>query len=155
MGEESHLNKLEKSAILLRGLRIVLSSISRSDRAIMTRLQLHDHDLVYDHFTVSLPQGRGVVGDDHELGLALTKGLQRLLVAQNVFAGLHHQSQPGVDGLRGLLLFLLCTHFNLKNHERLKHARLSDSGTKGKRRKRKLSSCHTKTRADVIAYLIL
>ena len=67
------------------------------------------------HFTVSLPQGRGVAGDDDELGLALAEGLQGLLVAQDVLAGLHHQGEPGVDGLGRLLLLLLGTHLRRKS----------------------------------------
>ena len=52
----------------------------------------------------SLPEGWGVVGDDNELGFALTQCLQGLLVAQEVLARLHHQSQPGIDVLRRLFL---------------------------------------------------
>jgi hypothetical protein len=39
-----------------------------------------------------------VVGDDDQLCLSLTEGLQSLLVAEAEFAGLHHQSQAGIDG---------------------------------------------------------
>ena len=51
-----------------------------------------------------LPEGWGVVGDDDKLGFALTQRLQGLLVAQEVLARLHHQSQPGIDVLRRLFL---------------------------------------------------
>lgn len=52
------------------------------------------------------PQGGRVAGDEHQFGLALAQGLQGLLVAQAVFAGLHHQRQTGVGALQSLLLFL-------------------------------------------------
>lgn len=41
---------------------------------------------------------RSVVGDDDQLSLSLTQGLEGLLVAEAELAGLHHQSQAGVDG---------------------------------------------------------
>lgn len=45
------------------------------------------------------PQVWGVVGDDDQLSLALTKGLQGLFVAQAILSRFHDQSQAGVDGL--------------------------------------------------------
>ncbi len=57
-----------------------------------------------------LPERRCVVGDDDELGLALPEGLERLLVAQHVLAGLHDEGQARVDGLGRLLLLLLRNH---------------------------------------------
>ena len=41
----------------------------------------------------------------------LPQGFQGLLVAEHVLAGLHDQGQPRVDGLVGLLNFLLGAHF--------------------------------------------
>jgi hypothetical protein len=56
-----------------------------------------------------LPEGRGVVGDDDELRLSHAQTLERLLVAEDVLARLHHEGQPRVDRLYGLLR-LLCGH---------------------------------------------
>ena len=55
------------------------------------------------YFSVS-PKGRGVAGNDNKLSFAQPKLLQGLLVAKAVFARLHHQGKPGVDGLQSLLL---------------------------------------------------
>lgn len=50
------------------------------------------------------PQSRGVAGDEHQFSLALTQGLQSLLVTQAVFAGFHYQSQTGIGALQSLFL---------------------------------------------------
>lgn len=50
------------------------------------------------------PQGGGVAGDEHQFSLALTQGLQCLLVTQAVFAGFHHQSQTSIGALQSLFL---------------------------------------------------
>lgn len=49
------------------------------------------------------PDGRAVVGDDHQLGLAHAQRLEAGLVAQRVLARLHDQSQTAVDALLALL----------------------------------------------------
>ena len=50
------------------------------------------------------PEGRSVVGHEDELGLAVTQGLEGLLVAEHVLATLHDKSQARVDALDSLLL---------------------------------------------------
>lgn len=60
-----------------------------------------EHGVVLD---LGAAEGRAVRGDDDQLRLALTQGLQGGLVAQAVLAALHDQSQAGVDSLGGLLL---------------------------------------------------
>lgn len=50
------------------------------------------------------PQSRGVAGDEHQFGLALTQGLQSLLVTQAVFTGFHHQRQTRIGALQSLFL---------------------------------------------------
>lgn len=52
-----------------------------------------------------LPEMGSVVGNDDQLGLALAEGLQGLLVAQAVLAGLHDQSQTSIDALQSLFLW--------------------------------------------------
>lgn len=51
-----------------------------------------------------LPESRAVVSQDNQLGFSLTDHLLGLLVAQDVFSALHHQLEPGVDGLHRLFL---------------------------------------------------
>jgi hypothetical protein len=48
---------------------------------------------------------RGVVGEEDELGLALTQRLQGLSVAQDVLARLDDQLESVVDALGVLFLF--------------------------------------------------
>ena len=60
---------------------------------------------------MNLPEWRSVVGDDDQLGLSLSEGLQSLLVAQLELAGLHDEGEPRVDGLHCLLDLLLGNHF--------------------------------------------
>ena len=51
-----------------------------------------------------LPEGRSVVGNDDQLSQASSEGLQCLLVAEHVLAGLHDKSQTGIDVVRCLFL---------------------------------------------------
>lgn len=57
-----------------------------------------------DRLAGSSPEGWAVVGQDNELGFALTDHLLGLFVAQDVFSTLHHQLETRVDGLHGLFL---------------------------------------------------
>jgi hypothetical protein len=59
------------------------------------------HGVVLD---LGAAEGRAVGGDEDQLGLALTQGLQGRLVPQAILAALHDQGQAGVDGLGGLFL---------------------------------------------------
>jgi len=60
------------------------------------------HGVVLD---LGRTDGGEVVGEEHKLGLAGAKGLERGLVAEGVLARLHHQRELGVDVLgTGLLL---------------------------------------------------
>ena len=58
-----------------------------------------------------LPEGRCVIGNDHQFGLSHSKSFEGLFVAQLIFAGLHNKGQSTVDGLNCLLLLLLNAHF--------------------------------------------
>ena len=72
---------------------------------------LGQHGVVLD---LGLAERGSVVGDDHQLALPIPQGLEGLLVAQAILAGLHHKRQPGVDGLIGLLVgFLGCNHLDV------------------------------------------
>ena len=51
-----------------------------------------------------LPQRWRVIGNDDQLGLALTKRLQCLAVPKHKLATLHHQSQARVNALNCLFL---------------------------------------------------
>ena len=53
-----------------------------------------------------LPQGRGVSGDDDELGLASSQALEGGLVAEGDLTGLHHKRKARVDGVGGSLVLL-------------------------------------------------
>ena len=53
-----------------------------------------------------LPQGRGVSGDDNELGLASSQALEGGLVAEGDLTGLHHKRKARVDGVGGSLVLL-------------------------------------------------
>jgi len=75
---------------------------------VVVHARLGEHRVVLN---LTLPQGRRVVGDDDELGLALAQRLERLAVAEHVLATLHHQRQPSVDALDRLLRFFLGNHF--------------------------------------------
>ena len=54
------------------------------------------HGVVLD---LGRTDGGEVVGEEHKLGLAGAKGLERGLVAEGVLARLHHQRELGVDVL--------------------------------------------------------
>merc|ERR1719175_73419 len=75
---------------------------------IVVDTSLGQHGIVLD---LRLAEWWCVVGNDHQLGLSTPQGFQGLLVAEHVLARLHDQGQPRVDGLVGLLNFLLGTHF--------------------------------------------
>jgi hypothetical protein len=70
---------------------------------------LAEHGVVLD---LRLAERGDVGGDDDELGLAVPEGLQGLLDAHDVLAGLHHKLKPAVDRLDGLLGLLL-HHFDV------------------------------------------
>lgn len=53
---------------------------------------------------VNLPEWWSVISNDNQLGFALAKGLQCLLVAKHIFATLHHKSQTRIDILNALFL---------------------------------------------------
>ena len=55
------------------------------------------------YFSAS-PKGGGVAGNDNKLSFAEAQLFQGLFVSEAVFAGLHHQGEPGVDRLQRLLL---------------------------------------------------
>ena len=61
---------------------------------------LGQHGVVLD---LRLAERRRVVGNDHQLALAVPQGFESLLVAEAILARLHHERQPGVDGFIGLL----------------------------------------------------
>merc|ERR1719420_1164502 len=72
---------------------------------------LGQHGVVLD---LGLTERGSVVGDDNQLALAVPQGLEGLLVAKNVLAGLHDQGESGIDRLIALLCgFLLCSHGKL------------------------------------------
>ena len=74
---------------------------------VVVHARLGQHGVVLD---LRLSEGRRVAGDDYQLGLAAPQRLEGLLVAQHVLAGLHHEGEPRIDGLVGLLLLLLSDH---------------------------------------------
>lgn len=55
-------------------------------------------------FDLGLPQGWAVVRDEHHLRARIPHAFDGGLVAKGSLAGLHHQLEPGVHGLDGLLL---------------------------------------------------
>ena len=61
---------------------------------------LSEHGVVL-HF--ALAERRRVVADDHQFALSVAQRLEGLFVAQHALAALHHEAQPRVDGLHGLL----------------------------------------------------
>ena len=65
---------------------------------------------------INIPQDRGVAGDDDKLSLAVTKGLQSLLVSENVLSGLGDHCQAGVDVFSILLLksYIKITYLTFK-----------------------------------------
>jgi len=83
----------------------------------MVDVGLGKHSIVLN---LRLAEGRAVVADDYELGLARSQSLKSGLVTQSVLARLHHKREARVDGfgaslsfLRhfvGLILFSACTH---------------------------------------------
>ena len=58
-----------------------------------------------------LPEGRSVVGNNDELGLAQSEAVEGLFVAQQALSGLHDEGQTRVDALVALLDLLLGSHF--------------------------------------------
>ena len=57
------------------------------------------------HFLIIyIPEGRGVWGDDDELGLSFTDSSHGLFAAQHVLATLHDKTELAVDALTGLFL---------------------------------------------------
>jgi len=69
---------------------------------------LSQHGVVLD---LRLAERWSVVGNDHQLALAVSQGLEGLLVSQDILAGLHDQGESGVDRLIALLGgFLLGSH---------------------------------------------
>lgn len=53
------------------------------------------HSTFFQHARKELlPQRWGVVGDDNQLSLALTKGFQSLLITQHKLATFHHKGKP-------------------------------------------------------------
>jgi hypothetical protein len=83
-----------------RGSRIVRKGLTSS---VVVHVGLRKHSVVLD---LRLAQGRAVVADDHELGLARSQRLECGLVAQGVLARLHHKREARVDGLGRCLSFL-------------------------------------------------
>ena len=76
---------------------------TRLTSGVVVNVGLGKHRVVLD---LRLAEGRAVVADDDELGLAGTQSLESRLVPQGVLAGLHHERQARVDGLRRCLSFL-------------------------------------------------
>merc|ERR1719265_2721663 len=62
---------------------------------------LSKHGVVFD---LAFAQGRAVVGNQNELGLALAQSFQRCFVSKGVLSTLHHKLKTGVDGIGSLLL---------------------------------------------------
>ncbi|EZA60518.1 hypothetical protein X777_14543, partial [Ooceraea biroi] len=50
------------------------------------------------------PQWWCIASNDDQLGFALTKGLQGLLITKNIFTRFHDKSQSGIDALLSLFL---------------------------------------------------
>merc|ERR550534_2954589 len=71
---------------------------------------LSQHGVVLD---LRLPEGRSVVGDDDELGLAQSEAVEGLFVAQQALSGLHDEGQARVDALVALLDLLLGSHCDM------------------------------------------
>ena len=57
-----------------------------------------------------LPEGRSVVSNDDELGLAQPETVKGLFVAKEALAGLHDKGETRVDALIALLDLLLGSH---------------------------------------------
>lgn len=77
----------------------------------MVDVALSKHRVVLE---LRLAEWGGVAGNDDQLGLSVSQGLEGRLVAENVLAGLHYQRQTGVDGVSGLLGLLgRCYHRNV------------------------------------------
>merc|ERR1712045_158626 len=68
---------------------------------------LGQHGVVLD---LRLPEGRSVVGNNDELGLAQPEAVEGLLVAQEALARLHDKGETRVDALIALLDLLLGSH---------------------------------------------
>lgn len=62
-----------------------------------------------------LAQGRAVAGDEHHLGAGAAHRLDGRLVSQRGLSGLHHQLEPGVHRLDGLLLLEKINQTDEKN----------------------------------------
>jgi len=54
-------------------------------------------------------EGRAVVGDEDELGAAVAEGLEGLLHAKDVLAGLDHKLQTGIEVVLSGSLLSLCS----------------------------------------------
>lgn len=65
----------------------------------MVHVGLGKHRVILD---LRLAEGRAVIADDDELGLARSQGLEGGLVAQGVLARLHHKREARVDGFGGV-----------------------------------------------------
>lgn len=80
-------------------------SASRAEVGVGARVvvdrALGEHREVLD---LRLAEGRAVVGDEHHLRAGAAHGLDGGLVSEGGLAGLHHQLQPSVHALDGLLL---------------------------------------------------
>ena len=68
--------------------------------SVVVDTSLGQHGVVLD---LRLAERRRVVGNDHQLALAVPQGFEGLLVAEAILARLHHKRQPRVDGFIGLL----------------------------------------------------
>lgn len=70
---------------------------------------LCEHGIVLD---LTLAQGRAVVGNQNQLGLALAQSLQGGLDSQAILSTFHHQLQTSIDGVcrLGCLGLLLSGH---------------------------------------------
>ena len=70
------------------------------------------HGVVLD---LRLAQRRAVVGDEHQLRVPGAQRLERLLRAQLILAGLHHELQARVDVVLVRLLLILISKLEQKN----------------------------------------
>lgn len=69
----------------------------------MVDIGLRQHGIVLE---LALAQRRRVTGDDNQLRLAGSQGLEGGFVSESDFSGFHDEGQTGVDSL-GILLALL------------------------------------------------
>lgn len=66
----------------------------------MVDVALCKHSVV---LKLRLAEWGSVASNDDQLGLSASQCLEGRLVSEDIFAGLHHQRQTGVDGVSGLL----------------------------------------------------